>query len=136
VTAETKRVALSWTGGMVFKGGERGGPEVVIDADNDTAPGPMLMLLLAAASCSGADVVSILEKMRVKLAELRIDASGERREKDPRRYVALHLEYHFRGEGLDEAKARRAVELSIEKYCSVLHSLAPDIRITHGLSLG
>lgn len=136
MTAETKRVALSWTGGMVFKGGERGGPEVVIDADNDTAPGPMLMLLLAAASCSGADVVSILEKMRVKLAELRIDASGERREKDPRRYVALHLEYHVRGEGLDEAKARRAVELSIEKYCSVLHSLAPDIRITHGLSLG
>jgi len=136
VTAETKRVALSWTGGMVFKGGERGGPVVVIDADNDTAPGPMLMLLLAAASCSGADVVSILEKMRVKLAELRIDASGERREKDPRRYVALHLEYHVRGEGLDEAKARRAVELSIEKYCSVLHSLAPDIRITHGLSLG
>lgn len=136
MTAETKRVALSWAGGMVFKGGERGGPVVVIDADNDTAPGPMLMLLLAAASCSGADVVSILEKMRVKLAELRIDASGERREKDPRRYVALHLEYHVRGEGLDEAKARRAVELSIEKYCSVLHSLAPDIRITHGLSLG
>ena len=41
-----------------------------------------------------------------------------------------------RGDGLDEAKARRAIELSITKYCSVIHSLAPDIRITHGLTLG
>jgi putative redox protein len=48
----------------------------------------------------------------------------------------MHLEYHLRGDGLDEAKARRAIELSITKYCSVVHSLAPDIRITHGLTLG
>jgi putative redox protein len=55
---------------------------------------------------------------------------------EPRRYTALHLEYHLRGDGLDEAKAQRAIELSITKYCSVVHSLAPDIRITHGLTLG
>ena len=96
----------------------------------------MLTLLLAAASCSGADVVSILEKMRVKLLEFRIDVAGERREEDPRRYTAIHLDYHLRGDGLDKAKASRAIDLSIRKYCSVLHSLAPDISITHGLTLG
>ena len=96
----------------------------------------MLTLLLAAASCTGSDVVSILEKMRVALAECRIEASGVRRETEPRRYTAIHLDYHLRGEGLDEAKARRAIELSITKYCSVVHSLAPDIRITHGFTLG
>jgi putative redox protein len=74
--------------------------------------------------------------MRVALRELRIEASGVRREEEPRRYTAIHLEYHMRGDGLDEAKARRAIELSITKYCSVVHSLAPDIRITHGLTLG
>jgi putative redox protein len=136
MSAETKRIELSWTGALRFRGGEPGGPAIAIDGDNAAAPGPMLTLLLAAASCSGADVVSILEKMRVKLTELRIEASGERRETNPRRYVALHFQYHIRGEGLDQAKATRAVDLSIEKYCSVLHSLAPDIRITHGLSLG
>ncbi len=109
---------------------------MVIDGDGAVAPGPMLTLLLAAAACSGSDVVSILEKMRVGLHELRIEVSGERREAEPRRYIAIHLEYHVRGDGLDEAKARRAVELSIEKYCSVLHSLAADLRITHGLTLG
>ena len=136
MTAETKRVTLRWQERLVFRGGEAGGPETTIDGDNAEGPGPMLTLLLAAASCTGSDVVSILEKMRVTLEECRIEASGVRRETEPRRYTAIHLEYHLRGRGLDEAKARRAIDLSITKYCSVVHSLAPDIRITHGLTLG
>ena len=136
MTAETKRVTLRWQQGLVFRGGEPGGPETTVDGDNAMAPGPMLTLLLAAASCTGSDVVAILAKMRVGLAECRIEASGVRRETEPRRYLSLHLDYHLRGEGLDEAKARRAVELSITKYCSVIHSLASDIRVTHGFTLG
>lgn len=136
MTAETKRVTLRWRERLVFRGGEPGGPETTVDGDNAEAPGPMLTLLLAAAACTGADVVSILEKMRVALEECRIEASGVRRETEPRRFTGIHLEYHLRGGGLDEAKARRAIELSITKYCSVVHSLAPDLRITHGLTLG
>jgi putative redox protein len=136
MTVDTKGVTLAWQEGLVFRGGEPGGPAITIDGDNAVAPGPMLTLLLAAAACTGADVVAILEKMRVTLRELRIDASGVRREEEPRRYTAIHLQYHIRGEGLDEAKARRAIELSITKYCSVVHSLAPDIRVTHELTLG
>jgi putative redox protein len=136
MTAETKRITLRWREAMVFRGGEAGGPETTIDGDNVQAPGPMLTLLLAAASCTGSDVVSILQKMRVALAECRIEASGVRREEEPRRFTAIHLDYHLAGAGLDEAKARRAIELSITRYCSVIHSLAPDIRITHGFTLG
>ena len=136
MTAETKQVTLEWEGGLVFRGGEPGGPAVVIDGDNATAPGPMLQLLLAAAACSGADVVTILKKMQVTLREFRIAVSGDRRAEHPRRYTAIHLEFRLRGDGLDEAKARRAIELSIAKYCSVIHSLAADIRVTHGLTLG
>jgi putative redox protein len=135
-TAETKRITLSWQERLIFRGGEPGGPETTIDGDNAEAPGPMLTLLLAAAACTGADVVVILEKMRVTLRECRIEASGIRRETEPRRYTVVHLEYHLAGDGIDEAKARRAIELSITKYCSVIHSLAPDIRVTHGLTLG
>jgi putative redox protein len=136
MTAETKRVTLAWQQGLVFRGGEPGGPEATIDGDNALAPGPMLTLLLAAAACTGSDVVVILEKMRVPVRDLRIEASGVRREQEPRRYTAIHLEYHLAGKDIDEAKVRRAIELSITKYCSVLHSLAPDIRVTHGLALG
>ena len=79
---------------------------------------------------------SILEKMRVQLRQLRIEVSGDRREEEPRRYAAIHFDYHLGGEGLDQAKARRAIDLSLEKYCSVIHSLAPDIAITYALTLG
>lgn len=136
MTAETKAVTLTWRRQLIFEGGAPGGPSTVVDGDNETAPGPMLTLLVAAASCTASDVVIILEKMRVVLHEFRIEASGVRREQEPRRYVSMHLEYHLRGDGLDEAKARRAIELSVTKYCSVMHSLAPDIAITHGLTLG
>lgn len=135
MTIETKRVSLAWQERLIFRGGEADGPQTTVDGDNATAPGPMLTLLLAAASCTGADVVAILEKMRATLHEFRIEASGVRREQEPRRYTAIHFEYHIRGDGINEAKARRAIDLSITKYCSVLHSLAPDITITSGLTL-
>ena len=132
---ETKRVTLQWQDGLRFIGGAPDGPSTTIDGENTTAPGPMLTVLLAAASCSGSDVVSILQKMRINLRELRIDVTGQRREQEPRRYVALHFDYLICGEGLDQAKVNRAVSLSVEKYCSVIHSLAPDIAITYAVTL-
>jgi putative redox protein len=120
---------------MRFRGGEPGGPTSLVDADNAEAPGPTLTLLLAAAACSGADVVTILEKMRVSLESLRIDVAGVRREVVPRRFVSIRLTFHIRAAGLDEAKARRAIDLSLEKYCSVVHSLAPDIAVEYDLDL-
>jgi putative redox protein len=135
LTDEVKHVALDWEGGEIFRGGEPGGPEIRIDGDNATAPGPMLTLLLAAAACSGTDVVLILQKMRVTLRKLRIEVHGTRREEHPRRYTAIRFEFRIDGEGLDEARARRAIDLSLEKYCSVVNSLAPDIAISYGLTL-
>ena len=108
---------------------------IQIDGDNALGPGPMLTLLLAAASCTASDVVIVLKKMRIDLKEFRIEVAGTRREAEPRRYVAIQFTYHLRGEGLDETKARRAIDLSLEKYCSVIHSLAPDIKITYELDL-
>jgi putative redox protein len=133
---ETKRATLIWQQGLRFVGSEPGGPALTVDGDNVLGPGPMLTLLLAAAACSGSDVVLILEKMRINLRELRIEVSGTRREEEPRRYVAIHLDYQLVGQGIDPLKARRAIDLSLEKYCSVIHSLAPDIAITYALSLG
>lgn len=135
MAGETKRLAVVWEGGMRFRGGEPGGPTALVDADNAEAPGPTLTLLLAAAACSGADVVTLLEKMRVDLESLRIEVAGVRRESVPRRFVSIRFAFHIRGAGLDEVKARRAIDLSLEKYCSVLHSLAPDIAVEYDLHL-
>ena len=133
---ETKHVVLEWTGDLRFDASLPNGPSIVIDADNVAGPGPMASLLLAAAACSASDVVLILGKMRAGLEALRVEAAGVRREEEPRRYVSMALTFHARGSALDEAKVRRAIDLSIEKYCAVIHSLAPDIRVTSDLHRG
>src|SRR5882724_11741086 len=73
-----------------------------------------------------SDVVLILEKQRVALGALEVALRGTRREEQPRRYTALHFVFTISGVGVDETKVRRAIDLSLEKYCSVVASLAPD----------
>ena len=58
-----------------------------------------------------------------------------RREEQPKRYTALQLHFTIAGAGADETKARRAIDLSLEKYCSVVASLAPDIPVTYDVTL-
>ena len=120
---------------MRFRGGVPGGPAILIDADAKEGPGPMVALLVAAAACGGADVVSILEKAQVKLRKYLTALTGVRAEDHPKRYLSIHLAITLAGDGLDEAKAHRAIDLSITKYCSVLQSLNPDIAVTYDLTL-
>jgi putative redox protein len=75
------------------------------------------------------DVVSILEKMQVTLAHCRIELSGTRADEHPRRYLAITMRFRIKGEGLTDAKAERAVALSVEKYCSVMRSLDPAVEV-------
>ena len=130
-----RAAVVQWEGGLLFRGGAAGGPVSLIDADGKQAPGPMVTLLLACAGCSGADIVSILEKMQVTLREFSINVSGRRAPDHPKRYLTIHFAYRLRAEGLNDAKVRRAVDLSHQKYCSVLHSLNTDIAITYDLDL-
>ncbi len=133
--SNVRTVRLTWQDDLRFEGGAPDGPTIPIDGDNATAPGPMQQLLLAAGGCSGADIVSILKKMREDLTGLEIEVRGTRREEHPRRYVDVHFVIRVTGRGLDRDKVQRAVDLSLEKYCSVVHSLRPDIAVTHELVL-
>jgi putative redox protein len=128
-------VSVRWRNQLVFEGGGAGRPPALVDGDTQVATSPVEMLLVAGASCTGADVVGILEKMRVVLRTLDIEAEGTRREDFPRRFTAIHFRFRVGGEGVDEAKMRRAVDLSLEKYCSVMASLAPDIRVTYDVTI-
>ena len=125
-------MSVEWKGeGLLFEGraGER--PPVLVDGNTERALSPMELLLLAAGTCAGADVVHILAKQRVALRRLAIEMSGTRRETEPRRYVAIHYRFAVEGTDADETKVRRAVALSLEKYCSVVASLAPDTQVTY-----
>jgi putative redox protein len=120
---------LDWTGGMRFTGGVPGGPTINLDGDGKEAPGPMVGLLIAMGGCAGADVTSILEKMQVTLTRFTMDLTGRRNEEHPRRYNQILFTFTLSGEGLTQAKADRAVELSVTKYCSVMMSLREDIEV-------
>ncbi len=133
--AAARPVTLVWKEGMRFEGGATGGPTVPVDAEGQTAPSPMAALLVALAGCTGADVVSILRKQRADLRGFRVEVTGERRDEHPKRYTAITLTYHVRGPALSEAAVRHAIGLSLEKYCSVTHSLAKDIVLRHELVL-
>jgi putative redox protein len=134
--AETQvEVVVRWRERLLFEGGAAGRPAVLVDGDSAAAASPVELLLVAAATCSAADIVTILEKQRVALRALEIVVRGTRRAEQPRRYTAIHFAVTVAGQGADEVKARRAVDLSLEKYCSVVASLAPDIRISYDLAL-
>ncbi|NJD98289.1 OsmC family peroxiredoxin [Thermococcus sp. LS1] len=78
---------------------------------------PMKLLLLSVAGCTAYDVVMILQKMREPIEGLEVEISGERREEHPRIYKKVHLHYKIYGD-VSEEKAKRAIELSQDKYCS------------------
>lgn len=132
---EVKRVRLVWDGeGMAFRGGPVGGARTVVDGDGERAPGPMDTLLVSLAGCMAIDVRMILEKSRVPLEELEIEVSGRRATTDPRRYEAIELLYRVRGPTEEhEKKLQRAIDLSRDTYCSVLHSLRRDIDVDIGI---
>lgn len=85
---------------------------------------PMQTLLAALCGCSAVDVVSILKKQRQPLSGLVIKVNGEREKaKEPALWETIDLIFEITGETIEPAKAARAVELSISKYCSVAETL-------------
>ena len=135
---QQRAVRLEWSGDRLrFTGGgtDPQTPPITIDGDGNEGPSPMLALLLAAAGCSAADVVVILKKMRVDLAHLSVEVRGTRRDEEPRRYTDITFRFRAGGSNLGRDQLERAVELSLGKYCSVVHSLAADIEVRHEIEL-
>ncbi|NPB07692.1 MAG: OsmC family protein [Aquificae bacterium] len=89
---------------------------------------PMEVLLAALGSCSGVDVYHILRKKRQEPRDLKIVVKGKRREEHPRIYEEIEVRYVVRGK-VEEKALKQAVELSVNKYCSVMAMLRPSAKI-------
>jgi putative redox protein len=120
-------VTLQWKGGLRFAGPTPGG-ELVLDGDSAAGPSPVQALAFGLAGCMAADVVHVLTRGRVRPRGLRVTFTGERAEQDPRRFVRIGLRFDVAGD-VPAEKVERAIALSREKYCSVWHSLRPDIEL-------
>jgi putative redox protein len=95
---------------------------------------PMEVLLAALGGCAGIDVAGILAKQRQPLHDLRITVEGERAEGEPAPFTRIHLHFDLAGPTEDRAVAR-ALELSVEKYCSVARMLERSATITYSYAL-
>lgn len=121
-------VELIWEHDLVFAG-KSGDVEMSLDSSSAAGPSPMQALAFALAGCMAMDVVYVLRKGRHDLRGLRADLTGTRAQEEPRRFTAIKLHYSITGV-VPEARIKRAIQLSREKYCSVWHSMRQDIELS------
>jgi putative redox protein len=93
--------------------------EIELDGDKQKGFGPKALLLSALAACSGIDIVDILEKMRVSFSDLEIDVEADQTSEHPRVFKDIHITYKVKTDPSNKEKVKKAISLSLEKYCGV-----------------
>jgi putative redox protein len=92
---------------------------------------PMEMVLVGLGGCSAFDVVEILEKSRQNVNDCQIEINAERADEIPAVFTKIHMHFKLAGEALNKKHVQRAVELSVDKYCSVAKMLRPAVEISY-----
>ena len=131
-STELKVARLRYAGGEAFVGESPSGHAIVTSFSHEkvTAATPVELLLIALGGCTGADVVSILEKKRQRVTGYEIEVRGDRRSEHPRIYTSIEVVHYVRGHKIDPKAVAHAIELSETKYCSVSTMLGAVAAIT------
>lgn len=129
------KAIIKQVNGCSFVGKADSNHWISIDTSKDAfgsgaASTPMELVLFSLGSCSGCDVVSILNKKQVVLQGFEINIDAERSETYPKVFTKIHLEYVFYGKDINPLHVERAITLSKEKYCPVYAMLKPSVSIT------
>ncbi|MCY0898159.1 MAG: OsmC family protein [Firmicutes bacterium] len=125
---------VKYQGKMAFEGISGSGHRVLMDGAPEVGGEnrgirPMETMLVGLGGCTGMDVVSILEKMRVPLTSFEMGIVGHRVDTHPKIYDHITIRYEFQTDVAHTDKVIRAVSLSQEKYCSVSAMLAKSAKI-------
>jgi len=123
IMANKETVTTRWIDKMAFES-EINGHKVIIDAvpevgGENKGPRPKPFMLAALGGCTGMDVISILQKMRVEVEDFRVIVEGDLTDEHPRHFHKMHVIYEFKGKDLPMDKLQKAVSLSEERYCGV-----------------
>ncbi|HEY4549762.1 MAG TPA: OsmC family protein [Bacillus sp. (in: firmicutes)] len=129
---------IKWTGKMSFLAETPSGHQIQMDASEDvggqnSGARPTELILSAVAGCTGIDIISILQKMRLEPISFQMDIKSDRAENHPKRFTHIHIHYALEGD-LPEEKVVRAIELSNDKYCSVSHSLNAEMTTSYSIN--
>lgn len=133
------KVETQWKGQMQFEA-SIGTSNVLMDAalesgGTDAGPQPKKLMLAALTGCTGMDVVSILQKMKVNFDTFKISVQADVSEEHPKYYTKVHLVYEITGKDIDRAKVEKAVQLSQEKYCGVSHMFRHFSQLTYEIQV-
>ncbi|AXO80630.1 OsmC family peroxiredoxin [Olleya aquimaris] len=118
------KITTNWKGNMLFDSDNPSSHHVMMDTDVEGQEreglSPKALMLSSLAGCSGLDVVSVLEKMKVEVDDYKMVVEGQLTDEHPKIYHTVTIDYHFTGKDLNESKIKKAVDLSAEKYCGVM----------------
>jgi|SRR5687767_10533690 len=123
-----------WIKGQEFEASHEGN-RIKIDGDKKNGHGPKALLLSGLAACSGIDVVEILVKKRVVFSDLEITVETEQTTEHPKVYKDILVIFRLKTAAENEEKVRKAIELSLEKYCGVSAMLRKNSPISYKLEL-
>ena len=133
-------IQLTYSGkGAAFTGSTPDGHEIILDGSpslggENLGVRPMEMVLFGLAGCAAMDILHIVQKGRTTLTQAYITATGHRVDTIPSVFERIHLSFTLAGKGLTIKQARRAIDLSLERYCSVAQMLSPHVQITSELN--
>lgn len=111
------------------------GNKIKIDGSAKQGHGPKALLLTGLAGCSGIDVVDILVKMRVEFSDLTIETEADQTAEHPKVYKDITLNYSLKTAAENLDKVKKAIELSLEKYCGVAAMLKKNSAIRYNVQL-
>lgn len=108
---------------------------IKIDGARKKGFGPKALLLAGLAGCSGIDIVDVLKKMRVKFSDFSIEVKAAQTEDYPKVYKDIYITYKIKTDQENEEKVRKAIDLSLGKYCGVSAMLQKNSPIHHSLEI-
>lgn len=134
------KARIKWIENVAFVGETESGHSLVMDGSPESGgrnlgPRPMETVLIGTGACSAFDVIHILKKGREPATDCVVELSAERADTDPKVFTKIHFHFLVTGKQLDHSKVARAIQLSVEKYCSASAMMAKTATITHDFEI-
>ena len=129
------QATINWESDLRFNCQTDSGQQLILDGNGESMT-PMESVLLSVGACSSIDVVDILKKTRKQVDDCICQLDATRAAEPPRFFTKIHAHYIVKGSDLNDKNVARAVQLSAEKYCSVMLMLAGNVDITTSYEIG
>ncbi len=127
---------IKWNEQVSFIAESGSGHAIVIDGSpehggRNLGIRPMEAVLMGLGSCSAFDVVQILKKSRQNISDCIVELDAQRADGIPAVFTKINMTFVLQGRGLKPKSVARAVELSVDKFCSAAAMLRPGVEIQH-----